>query len=150
MNLMTTDTRAEILAIGARWAEAERTADTVVLAELAADDFRLVGPFGFVLDRAQWLRRYAPGALITSTLIWDEVEIRDFGETAIAIGRQTQQATYQGQAAGGQFRVTQVFVRDGGRWQLASLHLSQAAPPARPAAGRAQAAPPVTRDNAPG
>jgi len=132
MNPMTTDTRAEILALGARWAEAERHADTAVLAELAADDFRLVGPFGFVLDKAQWLGRYAPGALVTSSLTWDEVEVRDFGQTAIAIGKQTQQASYQGRPADGQFRVTHVFVRESGRWQLASLHLSQAAPPAGP------------------
>jgi ketosteroid isomerase-like protein len=129
---MTTDTRAEILAIGAQWAEAERSADTTVLAGLAADDFRLVGPFGFVLDKTQWLGRYAPGALVTSSLTWDDVEVRDFGQTAIAIGRQTQQATYQGRPSDGQFRVTHVFVRDQDRWQLASLHLSLAAPPAPP------------------
>ena len=39
---------------------------------------------------------------------------------------------HQGQPVDGQFRVTQVFVHDGGRWALASLHLSQAAPPGRP------------------
>src|SRR6266536_2628937 len=106
---MTTDTRAEILALGAQWAEAERSADTVALARLAADNFRLVGPFGFVLDKAQWLGRYAPGALVTSSLDWDEVEVRDFGETAIAIGRQTQRATYQGRPADGQFRAAAVW-----------------------------------------
>ena len=129
---MTSDTRAEILALGARWAQSERTADVAALAELAADDFRLVGPFGFVLDKTQWVARYAPGELVTSSLDWDEVEVRDFGTTAIAIGRQTQQATYQGRPADGQFRVTHVFVRDGDRWALASLHLSLAAPPGRP------------------
>jgi ketosteroid isomerase-like protein len=128
---MSSDTRAEILALGARWAAAEQDADTGALAEIAAADFRLVGPFGFVLDKAQWLERYTTGGLATSSLVWDEVEVRDFGPTAIAIGRQTQQATYRGQPANGQFRVTHVFVRVGDRWMLASLHLSMAAPPAR-------------------
>lgn len=129
---MTSETRAQIIGLGARWAQAEQDADTATLGELASDDFRLVGPFGFVLDKAQWLDRYIAGGLATSSLVWDEVEVRDFGETAIAIGRQTQQATYRGQPADGQFRVTQVFVRDGARWALASLHLSLARPPARP------------------
>jgi ketosteroid isomerase-like protein len=127
-----TGTRAEILALGARWAAAEQAGDTGTLSEVAAADFRLVGPFGFVLDKAQWLDRYRTGGLATSSLIWDEVEVRDFGATAIAIGRHTQHATYRGQPADGQFRVTHVFVRDEGRWALASLHLSLAAPPARP------------------
>jgi ketosteroid isomerase-like protein len=129
---MSTGAHAEILALGARWAEAEQRADTATLNELAVADFRLVGPFGFVLDKAQWLDRYQSGALVTSSLVWDEVTVRDFGDTAVAIGRQTQRASYQGQPADGQFRVTQVFVHDGGRWALASLHLSQAVPPGRP------------------
>jgi ketosteroid isomerase-like protein len=130
---MTSGTGAEILTLGARWAKAERHADTKILDEIAADDFRLVGPFGFVLDKTQWLDRYSSGDLVTSSLDWEDVEVRQFGETAIAIGRQTQQATYRGRPADGQFRVTQVFVRDQGHYQLASLHLSQAAPPPRPA-----------------
>jgi ketosteroid isomerase-like protein len=128
----STGTRAEILALGARWAAAEQAGDTGTLGEIAASGFRLVGPFGFVLDRAQWLDRYRTGGLDTSSLVWDEVEVRDFGATAIAIGRHTQRATYRGQPADGQFRVTHVFVRDGDRWALASLHLSLAARPARP------------------
>ena len=129
---MNSSTQAEILALGERWAEAEQRADTATLDKLAVADFRLVGPFGFVLDKAQWLDRYRSGALATNSLVWDEVAVRDFGDTAIAIGRHTQRATYQDQPVDGQFRVTQVFVRDGGQWELASLHLSQAAPPGPP------------------
>lgn len=129
---MNDSTQAEILALGERWAEAEQHADTAALDGLAVADFRLVGPFGFVLDKAQWLDRYRSGALVTNSLVWDEAAVRDFGDTAIAIGRHTQRATYQGRPADGQFRVTQVFVRDGGRWALASVHLSQAAPPVPP------------------
>jgi len=48
---MSNDTQTEILALGRRWAEAEQNGDTAVLGELAAADFRLVGPLGFILDR---------------------------------------------------------------------------------------------------
>ena len=126
---MSADTRDEILALGARWAHAEQDGDITVLDELAAADFRLVGPFGFVLDKSQWLDRYRDGGLVTRSLVWNDVEVRDFGDTAIAIGRQTQQASYRGSPADGQFRITHVFIRDAGRWLLASVHLSQAAPP---------------------
>ena len=53
--------------------------------EIAAADFALVGPFGFVLDKAQWLERYTTGGLKTSSLIWDEVEVRDFGQTTLLL-----------------------------------------------------------------
>jgi ketosteroid isomerase-like protein len=122
----TGDTTAEILALGQRWAEAEQRADTTILDGLVVDDFRLVGPFGFVLDKAQWLERYQTGALDTKSLSWDEVELRDFGDTAITIGRHTQQATYRGQDADGQFRITHVFVRRAvSGWRIANIQLSQ-------------------------
>jgi ketosteroid isomerase-like protein len=126
------ETETEIRAAGARWAQAESAGDVHTLDELSAAEFRLVGPFGFVLDKAQWLERYSSGDLVTSSLVWDEVDVRDLGAAAIAIGRQSQQATYRDRPADGQFRVTQVFVRDNGRWLLAGLHLSHATPPAPP------------------
>jgi len=129
MDSTGSDTRTEILKLGERWAEAECNADTDSLDDLAAAGFRLVGPFGFVLDKAQWLARYQTGALYTSSLIWDEVDVREYGDTAVAIGRHTQQATYQGQTVDGQFRATHVFTREGDGWMLVSQHLSQAAPP---------------------
>jgi ketosteroid isomerase-like protein len=143
---MTSDTRSQIMALGARWARAEQDGEVAVLDELAAPGFRLVGPAGFVLDKAQWLGRYQ-GGLSVSSLTWDEVEVRDFGPVAVSIGRQTQEATYQGHPANGQFRVTHVFVRDGDRWALASLHLSPVvrmgpAGPESPAAPAAPAARP--------
>lgn len=45
---------------------------------------------------------------------WAEAEQRD--DTAIAIGRQTQQAEYQGHSADGQFRATHIAVRDARGW----------------------------------
>jgi ketosteroid isomerase-like protein len=129
MDSTGSDTRTEILNLGERWAEAERNADTDTLDDLAAAGFRLVGPFGFVLDKAQWLARYQTGALQTSSLVWDEVDVREYGDTAVAIGRHTQRAAYQGRTADGQFRATHVFTREGDGWMLVSQHLSQAAPP---------------------
>ena len=123
---MSNDTQTKILALGHRWAQAEQNGDTAALDELAEAHFRLVGPFGFVLDRDQWLQRYSSGALDTRSLDWDQVEVRDFGDTAIAIGRHTQQASYAGRPADGQFRITHVFVRGAdAEWRIANIQLSQ-------------------------
>jgi hypothetical protein len=81
---MTTD--VEIRELGRRWAAAEEQGDIGLLDELAVDGFRLVGPLGFVLDKRQWLRRYRGGDLVTEKLAWADVEVRDLGPTAIAIG----------------------------------------------------------------
>lgn len=58
-------------------------------------------------------------------LTWDDdTSIRRYDDTAIIIGAQHQEATYQGNEIPGQFRCTQIAVRDGGDWVLAGVHLS--------------------------
>jgi len=125
------DTEQQVRELGQRWAAAEQRGDVAELASMADADLTLVGPAGYVLDRAQWLARYRPGALVTMQLSWDDVSVRDYGETAIAVGVHTQRASYQGNPVDGRFRATHVLVRRDGRWLLAAMHLSPiAAPPA--------------------
>jgi ketosteroid isomerase-like protein len=121
---MTEPTITEILELGRRWAEAEQRADSEALDALTVADFTLVGPLGFVLDKQQWLDRYRTGDLITSSLTWDEVAVRSYGDAAVAVGKHTQQASYRGQPSDGQFRATHIAVRAGDQWQLAGMQLS--------------------------
>src|SRR3569833_91106 len=64
------------------------------------------------------------GARVTEKLDWAEVEVRDFGATAIAIGVHAQVAKHQGNPVNGRFRATHVLVRDEDRWRLAGMRLS--------------------------
>jgi len=130
--MSTTTTTTAVMALGERWTAAERAGDTEALSAIADDGFRLVGPFGFVLDKEQWLDRYRSGAFHTESLDWEDVSVADHGDVAITIGRQTQRATYQGQPANGAFRVSHVFGRQPDGWRLLAMHLSPAAPPQRP------------------
>jgi ketosteroid isomerase-like protein len=128
-----TTTQDAILDFGRRWAEAEQQGDADFLDAIVVDDFTLVGPLGFVLDRQQWSERYRTGDLVTSALEWKDVQVREYGTTAIAVGVHAQKAAYRGQANDGSFRSTHVLVQDGGEWKLASVHMSPiTAPPGRP------------------
>jgi ketosteroid isomerase-like protein len=121
-----------IRALGARWVEAELAADVEALDALATDDLRLVGPFGFVLDKQQWLDRYRSGAFSTTALEWNDVEVREYADSVVTIGTQTQQAAYNGSPSNGEFRITHIFVRSGDDWRIAGMQLSPTAftPPA--------------------
>jgi len=107
-----------------RWVQAEVAGDVSTLDAMAAEDFRLVGPFGFVLDKEQWLERYRGGDLVTTRLEWRETQIRELGDTALVIGIHDQRATYRGTPSDGQFRSTHIWVRSDGDWQLAGTQLS--------------------------
>jgi hypothetical protein len=115
---------------------AEIAGDTATLDALATDDFMLVGPVGFVLDKQQWLDRYRGGGLHTHALAFEDAVTRLHGDYAIRIGRHIQLAEFQGRPVNGEFRATHIAVRDGGRWRLAGVHLSPIGGPppfARPA-----------------
>ncbi|GAA2084860.1 nuclear transport factor 2 family protein [Streptomyces albiaxialis] len=116
--------RDELVEFGQRWARAERERDTAALGALLAEDFRAVGPRGFLVDREQWLERYDSGALVHDAFAWEDVEFRRYGDGAVALGVQSQQSTYDGRDVDGHFRVTQYLTRATGAWQIAALHLS--------------------------
>lgn len=115
---------SQLKQLGEDRAKAELRGDTQFLGQLLADDFVGVGPRGFTLTREQWLDRVASGDLTYESLTWDDVQVRVYGDAGVAIGRETSKATYKGQDIPGQFRETQIFVKQGGRWRLAGLHLS--------------------------
>jgi hypothetical protein len=86
------------------------------------------------LDKEQWLDRYRHGDLVTRTLVWNQVNVRDYGTAAVAVGVHTQRATYRGKASDGRFRATHFAVKAGGGWLLAGMHLSPIAAPPGPGA----------------
>ncbi|MFI5272788.1 MAG: nuclear transport factor 2 family protein [Ktedonobacterales bacterium] len=110
--------------LSAEWASAELRGDIAFLERTLVDDFTGVGPRGFTLTKEEWVQRHQSGALQYSALTMDDVHVRVYGEAAILIGRETQTASYQGQDIPGQFRTTQVWVRQDGCWLLAGLQLS--------------------------
>lgn len=116
----------DLAEFGRRWAKAELGGDVAELDRLLADDFRGIGPRGFIIDKARWLDRYASGDLIHDSFEWTEVEVRRHGEAAVAIGLQRQQSIIDGRDADGRFRVSQFLARDenGGGWRLVGIHLS--------------------------
>lgn len=120
---MTTH-QQELRELDGRWTTAEVAGDPAALDGLATEDFTLVGPAGFVLDKQQWLERYPQGDLRTRSLRFEDTATRVYGDAAVTIGRQVQEAEYRNHPVNGEFRVTRLAIRDGSEWRLAGLHLS--------------------------
>ena len=115
-----------------RWAAAEQENDAGRLDGLLAGDFAGVGPFGFVLTRDQWLARFTNG-LVNRSFSVSDLQVRDYGTTAVGIGVLAQQTSWQGSDNSGRFRVTLVAVQAGEGWRLAHVHIGPLqTPPGRP------------------
>jgi ketosteroid isomerase-like protein len=125
----------ELRELERRWSEGETRGDVAALADLVTDDFMLVGPLGFLLDKQQWLDRYRDGDLVTHALSFVDAATRVWGDAAATIGRHVQRAEYRGHPADGEFRATHIAIRAGTQWRLAGMHLSPIGGPP-PFAGR--------------
>jgi len=112
-----------------QWIEAERLSNAQQLEAVLTDDFLCVGPFGFVIDRQQYVGSLQSGDLKHTAFDWSEPRMRQYASTVIVIGRQTQTSTFQGRDASGQFRVTLVATELQNQWRIASLHFCAIAQP---------------------
>src|SRR5215471_12800839 len=101
----------DVTGLAEAWAAAELQSDTVFLEGTLADDFVGVGPLGFLLTKQEWLARLQSGDLKYTAHTLDEVKVRVYNETAILIGRVTQEATYRGNPINTQLRASMVFIR---------------------------------------
>ena len=111
-----------VLDLVQRWAAAEQENDAGRLDGLLAGEFAGVGPFGFILTRDQWLARFTNGLVNRSFTVTD-LQVRDYGSAAVAIGVLAQETSWQGNDNSGRFRVTLVAVRAGEGWLLAHVHI---------------------------
>ena len=121
------------------WAKAEQAADIDALADLLTDDFAGIGPLGFTLSKQDWLARHTPGGgLRYASFDLHEVQIRVYGDAAIARVRQDVDGTYHGNPIPAASRATLVLVHAAGAWRLAGIQMSFVAgtPGAPPIPGR--------------
>jgi ketosteroid isomerase-like protein len=125
-------TENDILDASQRYRAAELGADASALDDLLTDDFRAVGPLGFVVEKPRWLDRFRNAELNYEAIEFDDLEVRRWGDAAVVIGRWDQRATHMGNPASGSFRVTQIFVRGERGWAVCGVHFSPIAAPPQP------------------
>ena len=107
-----------------RLCAAELAGDTAALEELLTDDFELVGPLGFVLDKPQWVAQYHAGNLEYSRLEIEPLSTRTYGDVTVVVGTREQEASYQGTPTPARIRMTAIVVADDERRRIAGLHFS--------------------------
>ena len=107
------------------WVEGDRA----FIEALLAPDWSVTDPSGQILTKQQVIEETFGSADRTiDSLTVDDLQVRTFGDTAIATGRTRASGSYQGRVASVVLRFTDVFVRRDGRWQIVASHGSTVAP----------------------
>jgi ketosteroid isomerase-like protein len=120
---------SDVTAFEKEWSDAEVRGDRNALDTILTDGFVGVGPRGFVLTKAEWLDRHASGDLKYRSIDVADIELHSYGDAVLVTSVQSQDGSYQSHDIKGSFRTSQLMVRDGDRWRLASIQYSPIAGP---------------------
>jgi ketosteroid isomerase-like protein len=104
-----------------RRGQALLAADTATLSRLVADDFVEISRIAQLRSKADNLREIATGALKLSTVQYDSLTVRVYGDVAVLMGIADNAGTLRGVPFSGKIRYIRVFVRRSDRWQAVAM-----------------------------
>ena len=111
----------ELTQLADQYTAALKGKDAAALGRLWADDLTFITPAGVVQTKAQRLADIQSGANRFDSLDASDRTVRVYGDVAVMTSLTTLKGQYGGGKVSGRFRVTNVFVRRGGGWQIVSL-----------------------------
>jgi ketosteroid isomerase-like protein len=117
--------REELARLEQEWMHAHQQRDQARLQELVADGFRFtaIHLHPEPMTREQWMGAALGGYQIT-TFAFEDMQIDVFGETAVIHARYSQIASYSTVNLSNVFRLTDVWSKHSGRWQVVARHSS--------------------------
>jgi ketosteroid isomerase-like protein len=127
---MNTNAAQELIRLEEAWNQAMIQNDTEAIRPFMADDWTIIGPEGTQSDKSTFLGLVKSGALTHDVMDCDDIKVRIYGDTAVLTARAVSGGKYQGHAFRSTERVSDVFVRQQGKWRCVLTHLSRIAPPA--------------------
>lgn len=111
----------EVRALESGRAQALLHADTAAISRMTADEFVEVSRLGTLRTKADNLREIGSGMLKLTSVKYDSVSVRIYGNVAILRGIADNAGVARGMPFSGRIWYTRVFVRRDGRWQAVAM-----------------------------
>jgi len=115
----------ELIDVCHQWDTAMKTNDADKIGEFMSDDWLIIGSGG-ITEKTSFLALIRSGDLTHSVMDSDEMLIRIYGDTGIAISKGTSAGTFQGESFDLYEWSTSVFVRMGDTFRCVSTTLTPA------------------------
>ncbi len=102
--------------------------DEAELNRIVGDRCRIVGPKGFHISKEEWIRPHVDHVFELVSLRKVDTVVEEYRDSAVVVELQESECIFQGERIDGAFRVTTVWNRDDGPWQLVALQYTVVAP----------------------
>jgi len=101
--------------------EALLRADTAALSRMVADEFVEISRLGQLRTKADNIRDIASGELRLTSVKYDSLTVRIYGDVAVLRGIADNTGTFRSFSFSGRIRYMRIFVRRAGRWQAVGM-----------------------------
>ena len=99
--------------------------DSGALDRIWADDLSFVNLHGELLSKKDRMDNIKTGATAFKSIQLSDKKIRAYGEAAVATCKVVLEAQYSGQEGSGDYRVTTVWARPNGAWQMVAVQMTR-------------------------
>ena len=114
----------KIVALEKKWAEAYKQRDVSMLSSLLSEDFIITVEDGSTYGKLGYISHSADSSVRVETAELSELRVRGHGDIAIVTGAYHEEGSSKGTPYEYHDRLTDVWVKSDGRWQVISSHYS--------------------------
>ena len=102
--------------------------DVAALERILADEFTFTDDRGTVHNKRQVVDSFKSGDRRITSYKLEDSKVRVYENVAVMTYRYRSKETYKGRDDSGDYRITRIFVRKNGRWQIVTGHETKIAP----------------------
>ena len=117
----------EVTRLNRRWMESYVRRDTAFLEQYLADDYVSTFPDGTVLDKQGEIESLKSGEIALTEMTPSEMNVRTYGGAAVIAGRSTIKADVKGEKVSGEYRFTDVWIKQDNRWLAVASQVTRIA-----------------------
>lgn len=115
---------AAVRALELKWTESYKQHDIEILSSLLADDFVITVEDGNVYSKAGYISHSADSTVRVLVAELSDLKVRIRGDAAFVTGAYHEKGESKGKPYDYHDRLTDVWMKSGGKWQVVSSHYS--------------------------
>jgi len=115
---------ATIRALELKWTESYRQRSIDILSSLLAEEFVITVEDGNVYSKAGYISHTADSKVRVDIAEMSDLKVRIHGNTAVVTGSYHEKGVSEGKAYEYHDRLTDVWMKTGGKWQVVASHYS--------------------------
>ena len=117
----------EVTRLNLRWMESYVGRDTAFLEQYLADDYVSTFPDGTVLDKQGEIESLKSGDIALTEMTPSEMNVRTYDGAAVITGRSTIKANVKGEKVSGEYRFTDVWIKQDNHWRAVASQVTRIA-----------------------